>query len=140
MTVPDQAPSAEPFWLHAHRAVFPQSLADQGYGERGIPTYRRLSGRLREVAAARDIRPDEPDIETMAGLADACPATCPSNGRQLLSVSRRLARHLADAGVMAGTDRPLLRTPWSGSARSGTAGSGSSAGCTGPACDTIRRS
>lgn len=112
MTFPDQAPSAERFWLHAHQAGFLQSLADQGYSERSMSTYRRFSSRLCEVAATRGIRPEELDIETMTSLADACPTTgTPYMERELATVVRRFARHLADAGVIAGTDPPPHSDP-----------------------------
>ena len=64
-----------------------------------------FSDRHCDMAEARDIDPEELDIEAMTNLADACPTTGTRSMKQELTmVVRRFTKHLIDAGAMARSD------------------------------------
>ena len=107
MTVSEHVPHTEQFWLHLHQVGFLHSLAEQGHSERSIETYRRFCSRLCEVTQARQVGPEEFDVDAMTGLADSLPTTGTAYMKQELTmVVHRFTGYLIDAGVMVKNDPP----------------------------------
>ena len=105
----------ESSWLAPHRSAFLKFLAAQGYAERTISTFRRLTGRLCAEVEARSLGADELDARILVQLAvTSVPAAgTPYMKRELMMVTRRFTGYLVDSGVIV--PAPSAPPPASGS-------------------------
>lgn len=139
--VPSSSSPTDPFWLARHRNGFLDSLALQGYAARTIENYRRMIDRVCAETETRGLGPDTLDAAVIRALAQACPRTgTPYMERELAMATHRFTDYLIQAGVAAAVNRlcPHAVLP-NGSARSWSAGSGATGGCTGIACEPSAR-
>ncbi len=99
---PSTSTSMASSWLEPHRQAFLDTLTVQGYADRTVSTYLRMTGRLCAEIEARDLGVDDVDPGVLMDLA----ATCPRMGsasmeRELMLATRRLVEYLVDTDVIS---------------------------------------
>ena len=91
----------ESSWLAPHRSAFLKFLAAQGFAERTISTFRRLTGRLCAEVGTHGFGADELDARVLAQLAVTSVRTgTPYMKRELMMVTRRFTDYLVDSAVI----------------------------------------